>query len=182
MDIKTLRLETENLLLVPTVMDYVEDIFANFDKETTRYMAPKYPNHIEETIEWIKDVLIKREDHQELQMTILDKNTKEFLGNAWLHNIKTKTPELWIWIKQSAYWRKFWREAVWALIKWANENLDFEYLVYPVDHRNIASRKIAESFAWVVESNSDWEMIITLTETQDPDKILETVVYKISKK
>ena len=31
-----------------------------------------------------------------------------------------------------------------ALITWARNSLDFNYLVYPVDKRNIASKRIAE--------------------------------------
>jgi RimJ/RimL family protein N-acetyltransferase len=36
-------------------------------------------------------------------------------------------------------------EAITAIKKWAEENLNYEYLRYPVDRRNIASRKIPEA-------------------------------------
>lgn len=182
MEIKTVTLETENLLLVPTVMAYVEEIFKNFDQETTKYMFPKSPEKIEETTERINHVLEKREKNEELQMTILDKTTKEFIGNAWLHRIKTKTPELGIWIKKDAYWRKAWREAVWVLIDRWNANLDFDYFVYPVDHRNIPSRKIAEAFWGIAEVDENNQIIISTKETLDPNKTLQTVVYRIHKK
>lgn len=182
MEIQKITLETKNLLLVPTTKAYAEEMFKNFDEETTKYMFPKSPEKIEETMSWIDTVLKKREEKEELQMTILDKKTKEFIGNAWLHRIKTKTPELGIWIKKTAYWKKAWREAVWALIDRWNENLDFDYFVYPVDQRNIPSKKIAEAFWGVAEVDENNQIIINSKETLDPNRILQTIVYRISKK
>lgn len=181
-DINKLEIETKHLLLVPTIEKYAQNIFENFDKETTKYMFPKFPEKIEETLIRIDSVLEKRQNWDELQMTFLDKATKEFLGNVGLHNIKTKKPELWIWMKKSAYGKNFWREAVGALIDRANKNLDFEYMIYPVDKDNIPSRKIAESFAGILEKDKNWEETITKKATLDPNKTLNTVVYKIYKK
>ena len=45
--------ETDRLLLVPTTKEYAKDMFENFDKETTRYMIPKSPEKIEDTLQWI---------------------------------------------------------------------------------------------------------------------------------
>jgi len=39
------------------------------------------------------------------------------------------------------------------LIDRANDNLEFDYMIYPVDKDNIPSRKIAESFGGVVEKD-----------------------------
>jgi len=76
---------------------------------------------------------------------ILDKNTQEFFGCVGLHIKNPVAPELGIRIKKSAFGKKIGREAVAGLTNRARENLDFEYLFYPVDRDNIGSRKIAES-------------------------------------
>ncbi len=60
---------------------------------------------------------------------------------AW---IKRKHPELGIWLKQAAHGHKYGLEAITAIKNWAIENLDYEYLLYPVDRVNIASTKILE--------------------------------------
>ena len=182
MELQNLQIETERLLLVPTTEKYAQNIFENFDKETTKYMFPKSPEKIGETLEWIKSVLEKRKNWEDVVMTFFDKQTKEFLWNVGLHNIKTKTPELGIWIKKSAYGKKLGREAVGALIDRANDNLEFDYMIYPVDKDNIPSRKIAESFGGVVEKDERWNEKINKKETLDKEKILNSVVYRIYKK
>ncbi|MEH2435865.1 MAG: GNAT family N-acetyltransferase [Nostoc sp.] len=55
------------------------------------------------------------------------------------------TPELGIWLKKSAHGHGFGREAIHVLKDWVDKNLEYNYLSYPVDKRNIPSRKIAES-------------------------------------
>lgn len=182
MEIETIQIETQRILLVPTTEKYVQDIFENFDEETTKYMFPKTPEKIDETLDWIHHVLEKRKNQEELQMTILAKETKEFLGNVGLHNIKTPTPELGIRIKKSAYGKKIGREAVGVLIDRANNNLNYEYLVYPVDKDNIPSRKIAESFGGVFEKDEQGNEKVKKKPTLDPKKVLNSVVYKIYKK
>ena len=182
MNIQELQIETPRLLLVPTTEQYAQEIFQEFDQETTKYMMPISPENIEETLQWIVSALEKRKNNEELQMTFLDKTSKEFLGNVGLHKIKTSTPELGIWIKKSAYGKKLWREAVGALVDRANANLDFEYMTYPVDQRNIASRKIAESFGGVVEKDEQGNEIVIYEQSLDPNKILQAVVYRIYKK
>lgn len=178
MDIQNISIETDRLLLLPTIQNHAQDVFDNLDEET-KYMTILKTNKIEDTITWIETVLEKRKNQEELQMTFFDKSSKEFIWNIWLHGIKTTTPELGIWIKQSAYGNKFGQEAIWALINRANKNLKFEYLLYNVDKDNIASRKAAEKFWWILDVDSDWKEIISPVKTQDPNKVLSSVLYKI---
>jgi [ribosomal protein S5]-alanine N-acetyltransferase len=79
-----------------------------------------------------------------LVLAILEEEKSEFLGLAGLHNIKSKTPEIGIWIKKSAHGNKYGLEAITAFIHWAKTNIDYTHLRYPVDKRNIASRRIPE--------------------------------------
>ena len=58
--------------------------------------------------------------------------------------MNTSEPGLWVWIKKSSHNNGFGLEAVNGLIEWANKNMKFDHLVYPVDKRNIASRRIPE--------------------------------------
>lgn len=146
-----LKIVTERLEMIPLSLDFAEDIFKNFTKDITIYMFPKPPVKIEETIEYIKSQLPKIETGNELQIVILDKNTKEFLGCGGLHRLKSKNPELGIWIKKSAHGNRFGQEAVKGLKDWSEDNLNYDYLTYPVDKRNIASRKIAESLGGVIK-------------------------------
>jgi len=79
-----------------------------------------------------------------LQLVILDKTTKTFLGCIGLQNIKAKRPLLGLWIKESVWGRGYGREATLAVVCWAKKNLDYNEILYVVSEKNIASVKIAE--------------------------------------
>jgi len=150
-DLTEIVIETDRLKLVPTSLKYSSEIFKEFTQEITIYMFPKPPKEIKETEDFINSSIQKMANGEELQVVILNKKTGEFLGHGGVTKLKTDTPELGIWIKQSAHGNKFGWEAVKALKEWAESNLQYKYIIYPVDKRNIASRKIAESLGGIVE-------------------------------
>ncbi len=151
MDLSKVIIETERLRLVPVIPQYREEIFREFTTEITRFMFPKSPERIEETDEFIRSSEQELKDGKTLQIVVLKKENDEFLGCGGLNNINTKTPEPGIWIKKSAHGEDYGREAVTGLKEWADKNLEYTYLIYPVDKRNIASRKIPESLGGVVK-------------------------------
>lgn len=138
------RIETPRLLLVPIDMKYKQDIFEELTYEITIYMNPRPARYIRETEDFINKSIRGLEKGNNLQLVVLRKNTKEFLGCLGLHHIDRKNPELGIWLKKSAHGHKYGQEAMKALKKWADQNLSYEYLLYPVADKNIASRKIPE--------------------------------------
>ena len=108
---------------------------------------------------------------QELQVVILNKTTEEFLGHGGISKLNTNTPELGIWIKKGAHGNKYGREAVGGLKKWAERNLIYKYLTYPVDKRNVASRKIAEALGGSIEAE--------YKEENTAGNLLDIVEYRI---
>lgn len=149
-DLTQFRLETERLLLIPITMDYAEVIFDEFTPEVTFYMHPRSPHRIEETIHFIRESLIGLERGTNLQLVVLKKETLEFLGCTGLHDLSSRVPEFGIWLKQSAHGHGFGMEAIVALHHWAMEHLEFEYIKYPVDEENYASRRIPEALKGVI--------------------------------
>ena len=161
------RLETERCLLVPISMKYKEDIFREFSSEVIIYMFPPAPKKIDETENFIKE-------SKELLISIFNKETNEFLWWCWMHKINTQTPEFWIWIKKSAHWKWFWKEVIKALYIWMINNINFDYIIYPVDKDNIASKKLPESIWWITNDQ--------IKNKKTPDwRILNLVEYKIYK-
>jgi len=146
MNNSNVTIETKNLLLKSIAIDYAEDIFREFTSEITVFMSPQPAKKIEETIEFIETSIRGNVAGNNLQVVILRKENGEFLGNAGLHHVDRKNPELGIWIKKSAHGNAFGKEAMTALKEWADQNLDYEYILYPVVVENIASRRIPESF------------------------------------
>lgn len=139
-------IETKNLSLEPISMAYKEYIFREFTPVITKYMYPKSPDKIEETIEFIEKSMKENIGGSNFQLVVLNKNTRKYLGNAGIHHIDTKTPELGIWIKESAHGHGYGKEAVVALKEWADQNLNYKYILYPVARENYPSRKIPEFF------------------------------------
>ena len=144
MDLMSIEIETDRLLLKPISYDYVEDIFKEFTQEITKYMYPKPTETMEETKGILENSLKGLRAGNNLQMVILDKTNNEFIGRIGIDELDTLEPELGIWTKKSSHHNGYGLEAMTGLIEWAHNNIKFNYLKYPVDKRNLASRKIVE--------------------------------------
>ncbi|MBU1682460.1 GNAT family N-acetyltransferase [Patescibacteria group bacterium] len=144
MDTSNITIETKNLYLKGITLEYKDDIFREFTTEITTHMFPKPAEKIEETIEFFETSIKENEEGSNCQIVVLDKKGKDFLGCAGIHHIDRKTPELGIWIKKTAHGNSYGKEAMIALKEWADKNLDYEYLLYPVVDENYPSRRIPE--------------------------------------
>jgi RimJ/RimL family protein N-acetyltransferase len=150
MNLLNIMIETPQVHLVPIRLDHAEDIFRHFTPEITLYMYPKPAEEISDTIKFINSSLKGLETGTNLQLVILGKTLKEFIGCAGLHNVGQIDPELGIWIKRTSHGNGYGLETITAIISWARENIQFEYLRYPVDKRNYPSRRIPERNSGVV--------------------------------
>jgi len=168
-----MRIITERLEIVPISLLYKDAIFKEFTKEITELMHPKPPTSDEDTVEYIKSELPKYERGEELPMIILEKNNQDFLGCVGIHFLSSLTPELGIWIKKLAQGNGYGKEAVNALKRWGDDNLDYEYLTYPVDKANVRSRRIAESIGGIIRRE--------FKKTNLSGRILDEVEYWIYK-
>ncbi len=72
-------------------------------------------------------------------------NNKECFGMASFEDADSVSPELGLWLKESAHGQGFGREVVAALVEWGHATLGKGSFIYPVAVQNIASRRIAES-------------------------------------
>jgi RimJ/RimL family protein N-acetyltransferase len=145
MNFLSVELSTNRLLLRPISFKYKADIFTEFTEKITIYMHPCPAKDISETEAFISDSIKNMKSGNNLIFVILKKTTEEFLGCAGIHGIEQKEPELGIWLKKAAHGNKYGLEAIDAIKQWADANLDYKYLRYPVDRVNIASRKIPEA-------------------------------------
>ncbi|BAU43320.1 GNAT family N-acetyltransferase [Leptolyngbya sp. O-77] len=138
------RLETARLWLEPVSRDDRLAVFQEFTAAIATFMYPKPPQEIRETDEFLSHALKQNTSGTDLHLTIRRRETAEFLGLCGMTQIQTPTPELGIWLKEAAHGQGFGKEAIARLKAWADEHLDYECLRYPVDRRNLASRKLAE--------------------------------------
>jgi RimJ/RimL family protein N-acetyltransferase len=145
MDTTNLVITTERLVLKPISLEYREDIFKEFTEEIVVFMNPSPAKDISETENFILDSLEKMKKGSDAQQVITHATTGEFLGCAGLHHINTSVPVFGIWLKKGAHGNKYGQEAMKGLKEWAEKNLEYEYLKYPVAVKNVSSRKVAES-------------------------------------
>ncbi len=172
LDCTTVAIESVRLLLQPISEPYIEEIFHAFTPQVARYMVPKAPGHIAETRAFVSKALQGMARGENLQFVILDKESGEFLGCCGLHGDGCpRTPELGIWLKVAAHGRGYGKEAITALVDWADAHLQYKYLAYPVDRENIASRKIPQALDGQIFEE-------THCATQDGG-FLDVVIYRI---
>ena len=143
---ETLKIKSDRLILQPIALEFKQDIFQEFTSEITYLMFPKPAENIQETEYFIQTSIQQRHNKTDLALTILRQQTNEFLGICGIHKINTDTPELGIWLKKSAHGNGFGKEAIHSLKNWVDRNLNCQYILYPVEGKNLPSRKIPESF------------------------------------
>lgn len=165
------RIETERLLLTPTTQDYAGEIFNEFTAEVTAFMFPKPAENLNETRRFIAESLRGLEAGTNLHMVILNKNTAEFLGCVGLHDIGSGCPEFGVWLKMAAHGNGFGFEAVSALKEWADKSLECEAYLYPVDSRNMPSKRIPQILGG--------KIIRRYSEDSMSGKTLHIVTYRI---
>lgn len=137
---------TERLSLRPLEEVVARDVFENFDLSVTRYMVPRPAEQIEGIFAFIERCNQTKDAGSELILSIHRREDGEFVGGCGLHLTATPTtPELGIWIKTAAHGNGFGKEAILGLMDWAENNLEVEYFLYPVDRQNVPSRRIPES-------------------------------------
>jgi [ribosomal protein S5]-alanine N-acetyltransferase len=170
-DCDTFVIDTPRLSLKPVSLAVKEDIFREFTHEITVYMTPVPAKHVSETESFINESRKNMKDGKELVLGILAKETEEFLGIVGLHKIDTVHPELGVWLKKSAHGQRYGREAVHAVKEWADRHVRYDYILYPVDRANVASRKIPEALGGMVHAE--------YTKSTPSGATLNTVEYRI---
>ncbi len=154
-DLTTLTLDSERLRLLPISEAFTDFIFNEFTPDVATYMYPRPASKRADSEAFVQAAKQENREGSSLAMVITLHETGEFLGCVGLHDLVAPRPEFGIWVKQSAHMHGYGREAIRTLKCWADEHLAYEYLIYPVDSRNIASRKIPESLGAAIISQFD---------------------------
>jgi RimJ/RimL family protein N-acetyltransferase len=125
-------------------MTDAEEVFACITPSITRFMRwepPSWNEYLARCEERLQVV-----DAKTFSFVIRRRDSKECLGMAGLEQCDTESPELGLWMKESAHGQGFGREVVAAVAAWAHQTLGKKSFIYPVAVQNTASRRIAEGF------------------------------------
>ena len=167
----TVRIESERVLLVPIHAGFTPPMFETFNARITRYMHPKPSDTVEEMERFVSESMAGLAAGTNLQMVILSRPDEAFLGCIGLHELDRPDPEMGLWLTEQAQGRGLGREAARALIAWARAQGRFACIRYPVDRRNLASRKIPEHHGGVI--------VQTFSDVSQSGFVLDLVEYRI---
>lgn len=165
------NIQTKRLILVPVSDVHTKEIFENFNEQIITYMEPQVLNNMDETHRVVKGFIESRENNTDYVYAITLKSSSEFIGIVSLHNLKNETPKIGIWTKISSHGNHYGREAVGGVIDYA-KSLGIKKLCYPVDRRNISSKKIPLFYGG--ELVTEHKKVETLD-----GRILEEEIYEI---
>ncbi len=121
-----------------------EDVFSCITPKITRFMRWEAPSSLAE-FKAERQVRLQSESRTVLSLVVRRDDTLECLGMAAIEEIASGSPEIGLWLKQSAHGRGYGREVVGAVVAWASRTLEAPHFLYPVAAENVASRRIAES-------------------------------------
>ncbi|MDR2063373.1 MAG: GNAT family N-acetyltransferase [Candidatus Nomurabacteria bacterium] len=162
-----MKITTERLVLAPSKLSDAAEILAGYTKKVATYTRSKPSESVEEVEAWLAPAIQATRAGTNLQITIRDRATGEFIGLGGVHHLDTRTPEFGIWTKEAAWGNKYGREAVAGLEDWAQANLEFDYLKYSVVKENVPSHKIAEALGGVMVSEykeNNWRGEVDIVE------------------
>jgi ribosomal-protein-alanine N-acetyltransferase len=150
------RIVTERLILRPTDIIDLEPIAREFTERITRYMYPLPARSSMDVAPFIANSIEGLDNNTNLQLTATSKeNDNEFIGCLGLHHPHSRTPELGIWVAEKFHRQGLGLEAIEGLCGWAAEEIECDYLRYPVDRENLPSRRIPESLGGEIEDEYD---------------------------
>ena len=157
-DIQLLDVEivTERLIIRPLDLIDLKPIAREFDEQITRYMYPPAARSTMDVAPFIADSIEGLSNNTNLQLVaVLQDNPKTFVGCLGLHKPQTATPELGIWIAKQFHRQGLGLEAIEGLCEWAADEIECDYLRYPVDRENTPSRRIPETLGGEIEDEYD---------------------------
>ncbi len=124
-------------------MKDAEEVFGCITPAIARFMPWEPPSWSEYVARCEKRAQAPEPNNFSFVIRRLDNG--ECLGMASFEGADSVSPELGLWLEESAHGRGFGREVVAALVQWGHATLGKASFIYPVAVQNIASRRIAEN-------------------------------------
>ena len=169
MNLKSVSIKTAGIKLVLLDMSFKEDIFREFTADIIKYLSVQNPpKHVTDTENFIINF---QSQYKKGEATVFAITTLEgeFLGCTGIHKLKTATPMVGLWVKESAQGNGHGKAALLGLMDWARKNIEYEYITYDVDINNTSSIRLIESLVGTKRYESKEEL----------EKKLDLVQYRI---
>src|SRR3984885_2786392 len=134
-------IQSPRLQLSQFQMIDAREVFACITLAIARFMPWEPPSWSEYVTRCEKRV--QAPEPNKFSFVIRRLGNRECLGMASLEDADSVSPELGLWLKESAHGQGFGREVVAALVEWGHATLGKGSLIYPVPIKNTASSGMA---------------------------------------
>jgi [ribosomal protein S5]-alanine N-acetyltransferase len=144
MNLLAVNIETNRLLLTPISHNYIEEINKLFISQKVKSTAKKLTEKTKDTKIFIEESLERLINGIDLQMIILNKGTKEFIGLIGLYKLNTLEPFVKISTIKLFHKNGYGVEAMNGIIEWAKRNIKYNYIYYDFNKSKITNKKTSE--------------------------------------
>jgi len=162
-------IQSPRLVLTQFQMMDAPEVFRCITPAIAKFMPWEPPSWSEYVARCEKRVQVPEADKFAFVIRRLDNS--ECLGMASLEDADSVSPELGLWLKESAHGQGFGREVVAALLEWGHATLGKGSFIYPVAVENTASRRIAENLHGEIighRTNQKYESVVYRIPFFDP--------------
>ena len=135
-------IRSQRLQLSQFQMNDAREVFNCITPAIAKFMPWEPPSWSEYLTRCEKRVQIPEPNKFSFVVRKLDDG--ECLGMASFEDADATSPELGLWLKESAHGLGFGTEVVASLVAWGHTTFGKDHFTYPVAIRNTASRRIAE--------------------------------------
>ncbi|SQJ19206.1 Uncharacterised protein [Serratia rubidaea] len=144
-DLSQCRVNSERLLLTPFSAADADEVYQAITPTLTRFMSFEPEPSAEAFAEVWQGWLPLMREGEEIFFVVRRREDKQFVGMGGVHNLRSPTPELGLWVKEDQQHQGYGRELLQAIAGWAGERYRPHYFIYPVAEQNLPSRRLAES-------------------------------------
>ncbi len=153
--------QSARLQLSQFQMTDAQEVFGCITPAIAKFMPWEPPSWSEYVTRCEKRVQAPEPNNFSFVIRRLDNN--KCLGMCSFEAADSVSPELGLWLKESAHRQGFGAEVVAALVKWGHAALGKGSFIYPVAVQNTASRRIAENLHGEIigkRTNPKYESVI----------------------
>lgn len=164
------KIRTERLEMFPVRDTDARHYYRYFDYRLARFQYADAFEDVKAAKKYIKEYTTYREEGIHFVASIFDLE-HNFVGSIQVRGIDTMTPVLDIWIASPQQRKGYAYESFVAMMGFLWEQMDIDYFLYEVDHRNRISIKLVEKLGGVLCDN--------LELVSDSGKYLNLDMFKI---
>lgn len=148
----TISFDSARLVITEFEMKDAEDLFSCISPAVATFMPWEPPQSVDD-LKARRLELASSASAGDLRFVIRSKTTSECLGAASIDAADTPTPEVGIWLRETAHGLGYASEVIKRLCEWATERFNPRSFIYPVVVENLPSRRIAERLGGVVTAH-----------------------------